>query len=38
MQRLSHLYESADALSAKYGKHTRFLAASLSAHRHAQHE
>jgi DNA polymerase-4/DNA polymerase V len=37
MQRLSHLYESVDALSAKYGKHTLFLAASLPAHLHAQH-
>jgi DNA polymerase-4/DNA polymerase V len=37
MQRLSNLYESVDALSAKYGKHTLFLAASLPAHLHAQH-
>jgi hypothetical protein len=37
MQRLSHLYESVDALSAKYGKHTLVLAASLPAHLHAQH-
>ena len=37
MQRLSHLYESVDALSAKYGKYTLFLAASLPAHLHAQH-
>jgi len=37
MQRLSNLYESVDALSAKYGKHTLFLAASLPAHLQAQH-
>jgi hypothetical protein len=37
MQRLSNLYESVDALSAKYGKHTLFLGASLPAHLHAQH-
>jgi DNA polymerase-4/DNA polymerase V len=37
LQRLSNLYESVDALSAKYGKHTLFLAASLPAHLHAQH-
>jgi DNA polymerase-4/DNA polymerase V len=37
MQRLSNLYESVDALSAKYGKHTLFLCASLPAHLHAQH-
>jgi hypothetical protein len=37
LQRLSHLYESVDALSAKYGTHTLFLAASLPAHLHAQH-
>jgi hypothetical protein len=37
MQRLSHLYESVDALSAKYGTHTLVLAASLPAHLHAQH-
>jgi hypothetical protein len=37
MQRLSNLYESVDALSAKYGKHTLFLTASLPSHLHAQH-
>jgi hypothetical protein len=37
MQRLSNLYESVDALSAKYGKHTVFLGASLPAQIHAQH-
>jgi DNA polymerase IV len=37
MQRLSNLYESVDALSAKYGKHTLLLCASLPAHLHAQH-
>jgi DNA polymerase-4/DNA polymerase V len=37
MQRLSNLYESVDALSAKYGKHTLFLGASLPAHLYAQH-
>jgi hypothetical protein len=36
MQRLSNLYESIDALSAKYGKHTVFLGASLPAHLAAQ--
>jgi nucleotidyltransferase/DNA polymerase involved in DNA repair len=37
LQRLSNLYESVDALSAKYGKHTLFLRASLPAHLHARH-
>jgi hypothetical protein len=37
MQRLSNLYESIDALSAKYGKYTLCLGASLPAHLHAQH-
>jgi hypothetical protein len=37
MQRLSNLYESVDALSGKYGRHTLFLGASLPAHLHAQH-
>ncbi|HEY7493809.1 MAG TPA: hypothetical protein VIH59_22215 [Candidatus Tectomicrobia bacterium] len=37
MQRLSSLYESVDALSAKYGKHTCFLGTSLPAPLHAQH-
>jgi hypothetical protein len=37
LQRLSNLCESVDALSAKYGKHTLFLGASLPAHLHAQH-
>jgi hypothetical protein len=37
MQRFSNLFECVDALSAKYGKHTLFLAASLPAHLHAQH-
>ncbi len=38
MQRLSHLYESVDALREKYGKHTVFLGASFLAHTSAQHD
>ena len=38
MQRLSHLYESVDALREKYGKHTVFLGASFLAHQSAQHD
>jgi DNA polymerase-4 len=38
MQRLSHLYESVDALREKYGKHTVFLGASFLAHKSAQHD
>ncbi len=38
LQRLSHLYESVDALREKYGKHTVFLGASFLAHQSAQHD
>ena len=38
LQRLSHLYESVDALREKYGKHTVFLGASFLAHTQAQHD
>jgi len=38
IERMTHLYESVDAIKAKYGKHTLFLGSSYYAHRLAQHE
>jgi DNA polymerase IV len=38
IEKMSRLYESVDAIKAKYGKHTLFLGSSFYAHRVAQHE
>jgi hypothetical protein len=34
---MERLFESVDAIKAKYGKHTLFLGSSFLAHQHAQH-
>jgi DNA polymerase-4 len=38
VEKMQRLYESVDAIRAKYGKHTLSLGASYYAHMHAQHE
>jgi hypothetical protein len=38
IEKMNRLYQSIDAIKAKYGKHTLFLGSSFSAHTHAQHE
>jgi hypothetical protein len=38
IEQMTRLYQSIDAIKAKYGKHTLFLGSSFHAHTHTAHE